>query len=136
MKTKKKKSNMRKRARAGVKGLIVRWADIDPLRETREQIAGQIDHRNPVLRLCAQEVFRDFGEWITHKEPFRWLVKVICVFDYPNGTTQREERELEAFATIDAINEHCMECIEEMYRHGDMSCYRHTEFEIECVGVK
>ncbi len=50
--------------------------------------------------------------------------------------TQNEERELEAFATIDAINDHAMSAIEEMFRHGDMSCYRTTRFEIECVGVK
>ncbi|WP_339898255.1 hypothetical protein [uncultured Gilvimarinus sp.] len=58
------------------------------------------------------------------------------LFDYPNGMTQNEERELEAFATIDAINDHAMSAIEEMFRHGDMSCYRTTRFEIECVGVK
>lgn len=130
----KNKPHMIKRARAGIKGLIISWQDKDPLRDTSDVIPGAVTHRNPVYRLTARKVFEDFGDWITNKMPFRWLVTIKLIFDYPNGQRQIEERELEAVATISALNDHCLEQIRDALRHGDKQCYKHTEFTIECLG--
>lgn len=127
------KQNMIKRSRAGVKGLIISWLDKDPLRDTAETIAGTVTHRNPVFRLTARKIFQDFGEWITDRQAFRWLVTIKIIFDYPNGTRQIEERELEAVSTIKNLNEHCLDAIRDAMRHGNKEYYKHTEFTIECL---
>lgn len=125
---------MLKRARAGVKGLIISWQDTDPLRDTSEVIAGKVSHRNPIFRLTARKLFQDFGDWITNRQAFRWLVTIKVIFDYPNGQRQIEERELEAVTTIDELNGYCLEQIRDALRHGDQMYYTHTEFTIECLG--
>jgi len=127
---------MIKRARAGVKGLIIDWVDEDPLTDSSKVIPGNVSHRNPIYRLTARKIFEDHGEFITKKQSFRWLVTIKVVFDYDNGQRQYEERELEAFATISVINEYALEQIEDAMRYGDKSKYTHTEFKIECIGVK
>lgn len=123
------------RAKNGVRGLIISWTDADPLRDTSEIIPGKISHRNPVYRLRAGEIFRVAGTWIMEQQPFRWLITIRLVFDYPNGATQIEERELEAVATINALNDHCLAQIRDALRHGAQEHYRNTEFVVECVGV-
>lgn len=133
---KRKKSCMKKRARAGVVGLRIGWYEQDPLSGKAEVIPGGVSHKSPIMRLVAAEIMRDHSDWITKAQPFLWLVSVTCVFDYPNGVTQKETRELKAFCRLGSITDHAMEAVEEMFRHGDMSCYRHTEFSVECLGVK
>lgn len=133
MKSIRQKNNMIKRARAGVKGLIIEWIDKDPLRNKYEHISGKVTHRNPLFRMCAQKVFTDFGEWITHKQPFHWLITITVIFDYDNGQQQQETRELEAFATLDLINEHSLDAIRDALRHGDATKYTHTQFNVECI---
>lgn len=128
-------AKMLKRARAGVKGLIISWIDIDPLRDCSETIPGKVSHRNPVMRLTAKKVFQDYGDFITRIQNFRWLVSINVIFDYDNGRRQIETRELEAFTTITKLNEYALEQIEDALRHGDKSKYKHTEFTIECIGV-
>lgn len=130
-----KRPHMLNRAKKGIRGLIISWTDVDPLRDTSEIIPGKITHRNPVFRLTAEQIFRDFGDWITERQAFRWLITIKLIFDYPNGSTQIEERELEAVSTINALNDHCLEQIEDALRHGAAEHYRHTEFTVECVGM-
>lgn len=126
--------NIQRRARAGVKGLIIAWEDKEPLRDTTAAIAGRVTHRNPIYRLTARRIFRDFGDWITERAPFRWLIKIDVVFDYPNGRRQFETRELEAVTTIANLNEHCLAQIQDAIKHGNAKHYTHTAFTIECLG--
>lgn len=133
MKKRNKKNSNIERARRGVKGLIIEWEDTDPLTSTQTRIDGTVSHRNPVFKLCAQKVFRDYGEWITDRQPFHWLITITVVFKYPNGTEQLEERELEAFAKLADINDHSLSAIKDALRHGDKNCYQTTRFKIECV---
>lgn len=131
----KDRQHMINRARAGIKGLLISWTDPDPLRDTPMIIDGKVSHRNPVFRLTAGKMFTDFGDWITERQAFRWLVTIQLLFDYPNGQTQIEERELEAFTTIHSLNDHCLEQIRDALRHGAPDRYRHTKFTIECIGT-
>lgn len=126
---------MIKRARAGVKGLIIYWIDKDPLSASSKVIPGNVDHRNPIYRLTARKIFQDYGDFIARKQSFRWLLTIKVVFDYDNGQRQYEERELEAFSTTSVLNEYALEQIEDAMRYGDKSKYKHTEFKIECIGV-
>lgn len=131
----KNKQKVLKRARAGIKGLIITWKDRDPLTESSHVIPGYCTHRNPVYRLSAQKIFEDYGEFITNRQSFRWRLNIDVIFDYDNGRRQIESRELEGFATISQLNEYAMEQIQDAMRHGDMNKYVHTEFRIECIGV-
>lgn len=133
MKSIRQKNNMIKRARAGVKGLVISWHDKDPLRDTQAHIRGTVTHKSPLFHLCAQKVFSDFKDWIVHHQPFHWLITITVVFVYDNGTRQNEIRELEAFATLDRINEHSLDAIRDALRHGNANNYTHTEFRVECV---
>lgn len=130
---KKRKNNNLTRARRGVKGMIIEWDDKDPLRDNITNIKGRIRHRNPVFNLCVKDVYRDFGEWITTRQPFRWLVEITVVFNYPNGTQQNETRELEAYALLRDINEYCLDQIKDAMRHGNEQHYTTTKFKVECI---
>lgn len=132
----KNRQHMIHRARAGIKGLIISWTDPEPLSHSPHIIDGKVSHRNPVYRLTAGKLFTEFGDWITERQAFRWLVTIRLFFDYPNGQTQIEERELEAFTTISSLNDHCLEQIQAALRCGAKEHYRHTEFTIECLGTQ
>lgn len=136
MKTKKQKAAMLKRAKAGVKGLIATWVDPDPMSSggTRFSDMG-VSHRNPVWRLASETVLRNHGDWIIGGSPFRWLINLDVVFDYPNGIRQIETREVEAFARMEDLNPYCFDAIEDAIRHGDKSFYRHVKFTVECIGI-
>lgn len=130
---KRKKNNNLERARRGVRGMIIEWEDPNPLRDTSAHIGGKISHKNPIYRLCVKDVFRDFGDWITTKQPFRWLIEITVVFDYPNGARQNEIRELEAYAVLAEINKYCIDEIKDAMRHGNIDHYTTTLFKIECI---
>lgn len=130
---KQRKNNNIKRARAGVRGLIIEWSDKHPLRETQAKISGKISHKNPLFKLCANKIFADYGDWITTQQPFHWLITITVVFIYPNGQEQHETRELEAFTKLTRINEHSLEAIQCAMRHGNMQHYSTTQFKIECL---
>jgi len=129
----KNKSNMLKRARRQVKGLIIRWEDKNPLVATSDVIPGEVTHSNPVMRMSAAKMFNDYSDWICHKQPFRWLITITGVFSYENGTDQNEIRELEAFCTIDKINDVALEQVEDIRRHGSEKHYKTTKFEVRCI---
>lgn len=134
MKKPRKKNNNLKRARAGVKGLIIEWEDTDPISHHRDGLSNKkVTHKNPVFKMCAHKVMQDFQEFITHKQAFLWQLNITVVFDYPNGQTQLETRELEAFSQLSNINEHSLEAIKDAQRHGNMKYYRTTRFLIECL---
>jgi hypothetical protein len=135
MKSIAQKNKMIKRARAGVKGLIIRWNDADPLRDTPSPLPGQVSHRNPIMNLTAEKVYQDCSDWIRNIQPFKWLITITVVFCYDNGQRQNEVRELTAFATISQINEHCLDAIRDALRYGDTKKYTHTEFIIERIDV-
>jgi hypothetical protein len=129
------KNKMLKRARAGIKGLILSWVDKDPLKDQSEVIPCGVTHRNPVYKLTAAKIFEDFGDFITNKQRFRWLIKIDVIFDYDNGQRQIETRELEAFATISEMNEVALDEVRDAQRHGDIKKYVHTKFTVECVAL-
>ena len=134
MKKRKKKYNPHKHARQMVKGLIIEWEDKDPISHSKSDIAAQkVSHINPIYRLTADKAFAQFGDWITTVQCFHWLLEITVIFDYENGTTQKEVRELEAFIKLDQINDHALEAIKDAMRHGDMNCYRTTQFKITCL---
>lgn len=133
MKSIRQKNNMIKRARAGIKGLVISWHDTNPLRDSHEVVKGRVSHKNPLFKFVAHKVFADFGDWITFHQAFHWLITINVIFDYDNGQRQKETRELEAFATLDRINEHSLDAIRDALRHGDQSKYTHTEFTVECI---
>lgn len=132
MKKRNKKNSNIERARRGVKGLIIEWEDEDPLTES-EYIKGRASHRNPIFALCANKVYEDFGNWIRHRQPFHWLVTITVVALYPDGSYENEIREVEAFMTLNNLNEHCMGAIEDAFRHANMDHYITTQFKAECI---
>lgn len=135
MSKRKKHSNIR-RARAGIKGLIIEWEDKAPLFESSEFIPGKVSHKNIIYKLCAGQVWNDYGDWITTRQPFRWLIEITVVFSYPNGQEQHETRELEAYAKLCDINDHSLEKIKDAMRHGNEKYYTTTLFRVVCLDTK
>jgi len=117
-----------------LKGLIVRWTDKNPLDDTSEVIPGKITHRNPMRMFYADQIFLKSKSIITSERAFMWLVTMSVVFKYPNGVNEQVDREIKAFCMLDDIDDICDEEIRDAMRHGDMNCYVHTEFTIECLG--
>lgn len=133
MKKQKNKQRRVERARKLIKGLVVSWTDIDPLKDTEMHIKGKITHRNQMARHMVKDIYNMFAEFIFKKGVFEWAVKIIVVFQYPNGTQQNEERELIAKCRLCDLNEYCIDEIKDAMRYG--SNYKHTEFTVECLAV-
>ncbi len=127
---------LKKRALNQVRGLIIRWNDDKPLESSTDPLAGEITHKNRVLRLLAREILTRHFDWIINRQRFRWRVTITAVFQYENGLDQMETRELEAMAVFSELNDIAMEQIEDAMRHGAKDKYQHTQFEIECLGVQ
>ena len=127
-----KRQNTKNRARAGVKGMIIEYQDVDPLAGS-PTIKGTVTHRNPVLNLCAAKVYHDFHDWIRNREPFLWRVTMKVETQCPNGYNYFEEREVTAFTLLNRLNEYCMDAIEDAFRHVNMDYYVTTHFKMECI---
>jgi hypothetical protein len=98
-------------------------------------VDGMVDHKNPLLRPIALKLWAsDFGRRLTDKIPARWLVVITGIFEYENGVTQEETRELEAHCVLTQINDTALEQIRDIQRHGGGK-YITTRFSVECLGV-
>lgn len=133
--TKRKKYNRMQNLQRAAIGLRITWEDKTPTVPGDTISKGAVAHRNPMLRPLAMKLWQsDFGASLIDKIPARWLVTITGIFDYPNGMTQRETRELEARCRLTSINDVAIEQIEDIQRHGGGQ-YRTTEFCVECVGA-
>lgn len=117
-----------------MKGLIIRWSDRNPLDDTSQVIPGKITHRNPVRSLYAEDIFSKSKDIITNKKPFMWKITIRVVFEYATAD-QEEDREIQAFCTLDDIDDICHEAITDAMRHENMDNYITTEFSVECLGL-
>lgn len=123
------------RALRQVKGLIISWSDDDPL-STNDKLGDcVVTHKNPVYRLVAAQIFKDYGNLILYKQPLRWLINIAVVFKYPNKVEQKDLIELEGRATIDRLNDDFSEQIEHAFRCGNMDYYETTHIKITCLGL-
>jgi len=134
MPSKSKKQHSSARARKLVKGLQISWEDRDPLSESSEVIPGEVTHSNPLLRLTAEKVFRDFGDYITQGQVFLWRVELAVIFLYANGLEQSEKYELVAKCKLSDVNDQCLELIQAGRRAGADEYYLTTRFTVECLG--
>lgn len=132
---KNKKANAVKRLRRQIKGLIISWEDPDPKQESSVRIPGKISHRNPGLRIGAEDTFRGLGQWLATEQRFKWLIEITGVFVLPNGSETHETRELEAFCTIEEVNPTAIEQIDDIRRHGSDEFYKTIRFKLECIGL-
>lgn len=101
-----KHNNLIKRARAQVIGLIVEWEDKEPLQESTGIIPGKRSHRNWNYAHMADQIYRDYCEWIYTRQQFLWNVTVRLVFAYgDSGTEIEHEINLQDRCKLDAIND-------------------------------
>ena len=133
--TKKKKVSKIDRFRKKCVGLIISWSDSAPNCEDSTITMGQVRHRNPVDNIIARDITRGSGKRIFHEMRFKWLIEITGVFLYPNGTEQRETRELMAVCNMVDINEASNEEYFDIRRCGSDDAYVTTEFTVECLGL-
>lgn len=128
------KADAIKRLRRQVKGLIVEWDDVDPLKETNIRIDGKFSHKNPIMNINARQTFAGMGNWLVNEQPFKWSMSITGVFEFEKITTY-EEREMIAFCTIGDANELAMDLIREIRRYGSDEHYKTIKFKLECIGL-
>lgn len=120
-----------------VKGLIVTWEDKNPRSENHDDVVpGGFSHINPVLRPMAGRLFQAHYDWLYAQRELVWLVEITVVFRYPNGSVQREVREIEGCFVFRDISDFAMEQFEDAMRHGNEAHYVTTLFKIKCVALQ
>lgn len=129
------KRDPRKVMRKSCIGLVIGWEDKSPMSDSQDIVAGEVTHRNPMMAPLAREMWYRLGEWVTHTQPFQWLVKIDVVFRYPNGRDQIETRELKARCVFCLLNEFALDEIQDAMRHGSEEHYLTTRFRVELLGA-
>lgn len=139
VRVKKKQTNKPnpKRAFAQLKGLYVKWSDVDPLGAAPPTDMGRVGHRNPTYRLIASQIFKTYGNWIVHHQRMRWRMDARLVFRHADGD-EYVDLSAESMATIDELNQFVLPEIEtamkEAQAAGYWDSYQHTEFIVLCLG--
>jgi hypothetical protein len=131
----KKKVNKLDKFRKKIVGLIISWEDTFPMSKNGVVTLGKVSHRNPIDRINAHLLTKGNGEKIFYKMSFKWLITMTGIFQYPNGTEQRETRELRAVCNIKDINEASELEYKEIRKHGSDDAYKTTIFQVECLGL-
>lgn len=127
-----KKSEIEKRIKSQMVGLIVRWNDPDPLNSTARLVDTELTHRNRIRKLSAGGIYRNFQKFCVHVRMY-YLVTMTVVFKYDNGVNADVVREIEAFCLISEIEQLSIDLIEAAMREGDKSKFSHVRFEVECL---
>lgn len=131
------KPGMQKRAFALVRGLLIEWTDPQPLSEFDTTTSKRISHTNPVYRLAAASIMREFGWWMVRYQRLCWQATVTLVFRHPDKD-ERVALEVEQVATINeisiAIEPEIEQALKEAEEEGYRDCYLHTEFVLRCLG--
>lgn len=143
-----KMSGNLKRARAGMRGFVLRWTDTSPLSESGEINNSEVWHKNPTQRLICIDMFKRCAEWILSTE-FTWEVKVIVVYKTERRGDKMDELSFRYTCPIrcgeksNALNDVMKESIEEsMYAndflsegHKNKGVFLHAIYSAEVVGV-
>jgi hypothetical protein len=124
--------NMAKAKRL-IKGLTLEWDDLNPLDATHV-VNTKVGHRNPITRLSAKEMVRQYAQFIFERIRMVWRVQIIMFFQYANGDKYQEEIELECNCHLNSLNDHCLSEIEQGKKLHAKDAYRFTSFKIECIG--
>lgn len=126
-----------KRAFAQLKGLYLKWSDVDPLGAADPTDMGEVGHKNPTYRLIARQIFKTYGNWVVYRQRMRWRIDARLVFRHLDGD-EYVDLTAEAMGTIDEINQFIFPEIEtamkEAQAGGYWDRYEHTEFMVLCLG--
>lgn len=87
---KKKLQQFHKRARAGMRGFMLSWSDIDPFGPCSDVQNVAVDHTNPTQRLIVADMWNQCEKWIMETE-FQWsIVMKISIETERRGTAVTE----------------------------------------------
>lgn len=121
------------KAKKLIKGLTLEWDDLNPLDATHV-VNTKVGHRNPITRLSAKEMVRQYAQFIFERIRMVWSVQITMFFQYANGDKYQEEIELESSCHLKSLNDHCLEEIAKTRKLHAEDAYRFTTFKVECIG--
>ncbi|MET0356197.1 MAG: hypothetical protein ABW044_05425 [Cellvibrio sp.] len=75
----KKIASFHKRARKGMLGFSIAWADSDPFNDNGHITGGVIDHGNPTQKLICIDMWKRCSQWIVNTE-FTWQVIMRVIY--------------------------------------------------------
>lgn len=99
MSKKTKMADYLKRARRGMKGMVLSWHDADPFSESAEISNTDVTHHNPTNRLIVQDMWSSCNDWILNSE-FTWLVQMRVVFTGTKRGDKVDEYEFHYSCTL------------------------------------
>lgn len=143
----KKKAAYLKRARNGMRGFTITWADSDPFSENGTIDGGEIDHANPTQKLICIDMWKRCSQWIVTQE-FTWQVIMRVIFTgAPNGD-KYDDYEFKYTCTLrgnksEILNNEMEKALKESLAgndaypegHKNKGIYSHCEFMAIVAGV-
>jgi hypothetical protein len=129
---KQKRSSRANRIKSQMVGLVIQWDDPEPNNFSEHVVNGLIWHRNPVSRLNADMIYRNF-KLMCGEVRMLYSVEIKVIFKYDNGMNGEIERELKSFCLIKEIEKLSLDLIDEAMREGDKSKFSHVSFRVECL---
>ena len=131
-KAKRKAYDPAKRLRQSVVGMKLTWSDSTPEKESDHLVDGELTHKNPLLIQAIRKIWSSpFGRMLVDEMRAYWKVTITGCFEYPNGITHEETRELLAFEVLNSINDIALETVREISRYGSNQIT--TKFTVELL---
>lgn len=144
---KKKMASYQERARRGLKGMILKWADTDPFCEEGKIFDTDVSHENPIQRIIVKDMWYRCNEWILNTE-FQYIVTMDVIFETEKRGDKIDQFEFEFTCTLrgaksqilnDAMEAELIESIKcnDAIPHGhkNKGIYKHCVFTAKIVGV-
>ena len=117
-----------------MKGMIIEWVDTDIDRNVIDPNM-KFDHKNPVHRMYAKELFSAGYKWIIYQAKLLWFIEYDVVFSYDTGD-DKHGNFIRYFGTFYDLNEYMIDKVKEDQRRGNMEKFKHVEFRAECLDTK
>jgi len=145
----KKKAAYLKRARNGMRGFTITWADSDPFPFSGNGTidGGEIDHANPTQKLICIDMWKRCSQWIVTQE-FTWLVIMRVIHTGTQNGDKYDDYEFKYTCTLrgnksDILNDAMEKALKESIDgnnaypdgHKNKGVYSHCEFMAQVVGV-
>ncbi len=143
----KKVAAYQKRARRGMMGFTIIWADSNPFDENSTITGGSIDHANPTQKLICRDMWSRCSQWIVTTE-FSWQVIMRVVFEGAKKGDCFYDHEFKFTCSLrghksEVLNDAMQKCLEDAiagnahYKDGDANkgVYDRCEFMATIIGV-
>ncbi len=147
MSKKTKMADYLKRARRGMKGMVLSWFDESQLIDLAKVSGADVWHYNPTNRLIVQDMWSRCNDWILNSE-FTWLVQMNIIFNDTKRGKKIDWCELHYSCTLrgaksETLNDAMQAALNESVAgnnalaegHKNKGIYKRCEFTATIIGV-